>query len=529
MEVHPACVTSLPSLLPESTHKATVSHQTSQQVSPSSSDLNSLFESGDAALEAFQGDATARLVLRPIAPSQKTSGAGTSPTSSYEPPPPSSTAAQWQNYSQYNGEKDVQMAFQLQQEKEHRQAAEERANQAIELARQLAMTLAAQQGLDTNGIMPSQQSPAQQQGGNMMPSQPPSGSGLLPQQSHAGQGANLLPQQASLTPLSVSHAGHCVPLRPSFSYNDFTPQGTPHYSHSMQQHSHSSGGQQHGMDSATAAARYILTQNARSSDPELHHQLLPQQQQRPGDWPMAGSHASHDGSPWGTPHAGGPSTIDELTRQLNLIQLQQQHHQAHMAQLSDGGMGALNLSQQLHHHHPHHPHHQAAWGAAAGGFRDTFKPASWSRTQRDKVGRFAGKEPRQRRSSADSDALSIRDTLVRSAYGLMPLQPAPRVVDMRRVFVGNIGWWVDDALLAEYFGRFGTITDMQVMWNTRQLSKGKKINREFAFISYGTPEEAQRAIGIMHGKCIEGLAKDSDGLTVQYEAIGSSRKKKNLG
>jgi RNA recognition motif-containing protein len=213
--------------------------------------------------------------------------------------------------------------------------------------------------------------------------------------------------------------------------------------------------------------------------------------------------------------------------------------------------------------------------------------------------------------------MSIRDTLLRSAYGLMPLQPPPqpRVVDMRRVFVGNIGWWVDDALLAEFFGRFGTITDMQVgawccacacawvisagaaravlcclhchgmcitrcwvsvmhrchpgllarqctcvltlpaalatpraslgsptsqsltpvpvpaqvMWNTRQLQKGKKINREFAFISYATPEEAQRAINFMHGKCLEGLTKDSDGLTVQYEAIGSSKKKKNMG
>jgi hypothetical protein len=67
------------------------------------------------------------------------------------------------------------------------------------------------------------------------------------------------------------------------------------------------------------------------------------------------------------------------------------------------------------------------------------------------------------------------------------------------------------------------------MWNTRQLSKGKKINRELAFISYGTPEEAQRAISFMHAKCIEGLTKDSDGLTVQYEAIGSAKKKKNLG
>lgn len=77
--------------------------------------------------------------------------------------------------------------------------------------------------------------------------------------------------------------------------------------------------------------------------------------------------------------------------------------------------------------------------------------------------RFGKAEPRPRRRSADCDALAFRDTLLRSAYGLMPLQPPqPRVVDMRRVFVGNIGWWVDDQLLAEYFGQYGTITDMQV-------------------------------------------------------------------
>ena len=28
------------------------------------------------------------------------------------------------------------------------------------------------------------------------------------------------------------------------------------------------------------------------------------------------------------------------------------------------------------------------------------------------------------------------------------------------------------------------------MWNTKLLAKGKKVNREFAFISYATPEEA---------------------------------------
>lgn len=61
---------------------------------------------------------------------------------------------------------------------------------------------------------------------------------------------------------------------------------------------------------------------------------------------------------------------------------------------------------------------------------------------------------------------------------------------------------------------------VQVMWNTKLLTKGKRVNREFAFISYKSPDEAGNAIRAMHGRYIEGLTKDRDGLTVQFEAQG---------
>jgi hypothetical protein len=64
---------------------------------------------------------------------------------------------------------------------------------------------------------------------------------------------------------------------------------------------------------------------------------------------------------------------------------------------------------------------------------------------------------------------------------------------------------------------------VQVMWNTKLLAKGKRVNREFAFISYTTPEEAGVAIRHMHGRYIEGITKDKDGLTVQYEAQGVAK------
>eukprot|EP00775_Hariotina_reticulata_P005202 gene5202-5440_t len=94
-----------------------------------------------------------------------------------------------------------------------------------------------------------------------------------------------------------------------------------------------------------------------------------------------------------------------------------------------------------------------------------------------------------------------------SAEGLLMLQYYQQLQqlaatdpDWRRIFVGNIGWWVDEEMLQRVFGEYGTILDAQVMWNTKLLAKGKRVNREFAFISYSTPEEAGNAIYWMHGK-----------------------------
>lgn len=66
----------------------------------------------------------------------------------------------------------------------------------------------------------------------------------------------------------------------------------------------------------------------------------------------------------------------------------------------------------------------------------------------------------------------------------------------------------------------GLLHHLQVMWNTKLLAKGKRVNREFAFISFTTPEEAGNAIHWLNGRFIEGITKDRDGLTVQYEAQG---------
>jgi hypothetical protein len=57
----------------------------------------------------------------------------------------------------------------------------------------------------------------------------------------------------------------------------------------------------------------------------------------------------------------------------------------------------------------------------------------------------------------------------------------------------------------------------QVMWNTKMLARGRKVNREFAFISYSSPLEAARAVHWLDGCRLSDLEKDKNGVTVEYE------------
>jgi hypothetical protein len=71
------------------------------------------------------------------------------------------------------------------------------------------------------------------------------------------------------------------------------------------------------------------------------------------------------------------------------------------------------------------------------------------------------------RNSWPGDAHRGRDTARKPPHPLLDKAPrAPRSrsdpPDWRRVFVGNIGWWVDEASLEAYFTKFGKVTDTQV-------------------------------------------------------------------
>jgi hypothetical protein len=56
------------------------------------------------------------------------------------------------------------------------------------------------------------------------------------------------------------------------------------------------------------------------------------------------------------------------------------------------------------------------------------------------------------------------------------------------------------------------------MWNTKLLARGRRVNREFAFISFSNPAAAARALAALHGSRAPGLEKDSRGITVEYES-----------
>jgi hypothetical protein len=58
---------------------------------------------------------------------------------------------------------------------------------------------------------------------------------------------------------------------------------------------------------------------------------------------------------------------------------------------------------------------------------------------------------------------------------------------------------------------------MQVMWNTKMLARGRRVNREFAFISYASRLEAARAVHWLDGCRLPDLEKDKNGITVEYE------------
>lgn len=70
-----------------------------------------------------------------------------------------------------------------------------------------------------------------------------------------------------------------------------------------------------------------------------------------------------------------------------------------------------------------------------------------------------------------------------------------------RLFVGNLPYQVAERDLEDHFRAAGVVTSVNVM-----LDRETGRSRGFAFVEFSTPEEAQKAVELFHGKELSGRA-----------------------
>ena len=70
-----------------------------------------------------------------------------------------------------------------------------------------------------------------------------------------------------------------------------------------------------------------------------------------------------------------------------------------------------------------------------------------------------------------------------------------------KLFVGNLSFNTTENTLQEAFSAHGTVVEANLMMD-RMTGR----SRGFAFVTFGTPEEAQRAIEAMNGAQLDGRA-----------------------
>ena len=71
----------------------------------------------------------------------------------------------------------------------------------------------------------------------------------------------------------------------------------------------------------------------------------------------------------------------------------------------------------------------------------------------------------------------------------------------RRLFVGNISYQTQESDLQDLFSQAGVVVTCNLM-----MDKFTGKSRGFAFVEYGTPEEANKAVEMFHGKDLQGRA-----------------------
>jgi RNA recognition motif-containing protein len=74
-------------------------------------------------------------------------------------------------------------------------------------------------------------------------------------------------------------------------------------------------------------------------------------------------------------------------------------------------------------------------------------------------------------------------------------------MNQNRLFVGNLSYQTMDRDLQDFFSQAGVVTSVTLM-----LDKFTGKSRGFAFVEFATPEEANKAVEMFHGKELQGRA-----------------------
>ena len=69
----------------------------------------------------------------------------------------------------------------------------------------------------------------------------------------------------------------------------------------------------------------------------------------------------------------------------------------------------------------------------------------------------------------------------------------------KKLYVGNLGYGINNSSLEELFAAHGTVASAQVI-----VDRDTGRSKGFGFVEMGSDSEAQAAINAMHGKAVEG-------------------------
>lgn len=74
-----------------------------------------------------------------------------------------------------------------------------------------------------------------------------------------------------------------------------------------------------------------------------------------------------------------------------------------------------------------------------------------------------------------------------------------------KVFVGGISWNTTNEGLAEFFSQVGNVVEAKIIFDRiKNRSKG------FGFVTFSTPEEAEKAVQELNGKELDGRQLNID-------------------